>query len=145
MAISYAVVPLAKPNRPSKQLHCPLGRLRTDLTHDEVSAALHAYVSRAITASPVISSERIQPWRRSSTAAMRCLAWMEGKPGAIARETVIAALPQGMADHQIAQIVRIWVEAHLVRRTLWYVAADSALRPRSTARLCGIPISYRQG
>jgi hypothetical protein len=143
MTIAYAVISCVEHTRTRKQLGTALGGARADLRNTAVGVALCAYVRRrdAMPAAP--SNTHIHSWRRTSTAATRCLAWMEGEPSAVARQITPAALPRSLADHELARIARDWLKGRL-SRGIWHWAIHSAHPRRSNDRRHR-PISRRQG
>lgn len=145
MAIAYPAISLAKLTRIGKQPSPGADRARAGLLDAVVGAALRTHLRRAEVTSRASFRPHIQQWRRTSTAMARCLAWMEGKPGAVSRQTAFAALPQALPDHELARIARDWVGGRLSRGIVANAAIHTALRPPLTGRHCGIPTSHRQG
>jgi hypothetical protein len=144
MAISYAVISSAEFTRVNRQPGRAVGPARANRSNKALGVARRAYVRRAKAASAATSNEHLQPWRSTSTAAARCLAWMDGAPGTDTGQTIFAALPQALADHELVRLVLDWVKTCSTSGIVLHAAVHCAWPPRPRDRHCHL-ISRRQG
>jgi hypothetical protein len=130
MTLSYAVVSSANFTRVNTQPGRAVGRARANLSNNIVGVGSHTYDRRAQAASAATFSAHRQPWRRTSTAAARCRAWMDSEPVSDIGQTTPAALPRILADHEIVRLILDWVKDCSTSGIILHAAVHCPWPPR---------------